>query len=189
MVHSAKSCAIGIGSNLTVMTFNPIDIIKASIIALDNMGIEVEAVSNFYQTPSFPKGSGPDFVNACLVIRSVLAPDALLEKLHFCEGQMSRKREQRWGARTLDLDLLFYGNTITPNLKTFERWRALPLEDQMVLAPQDLILPHPRLHERSFVLAPLMDICPTWQHPVLGLSVAELYSRLEPKELFDMKRL
>ena len=111
-------------------------------------------------------------------------------EITFCEEpNVARKREQRWGARTLDLDLLFYGDTITPNLKTFERWRALPLEDQMVLAPQELILPHPRLHERSFVLAPLMDICPTWQHPVLGLSVAELYSRLEPKEHFDMKRL
>lgn len=104
----------------------------------------------------------------------------MLSALHAVEDRLGRKREGRWGRRVIDLDLLACGDAVLPDLDTHAHWRNLPLEAQQRLAPDGLILPHPRLHERAFVLVPLADVAPDWRHPILGLSVKEMCDALAP---------
>ena len=186
---SSMSCLIGLGSNLQWGSLDPADIISLSIYSLTAYPNSVKKISRFFQTPAFPIGSGPNFVNAAIMIRTKLTPQEVLAVLHEIEQQNARLREKRWAARTLDLDLLSYGASVIPNSEEFRYWFDLPLDRQMKEIPDKLILPHPRLHQRSFVLSPVMDIAPDWVHPVLGLSVAELYAQLSKEERCELKPL
>ncbi|MBB3984296.1 2-amino-4-hydroxy-6-hydroxymethyldihydropteridine diphosphokinase [Sagittula marina] len=98
--------------------------------------------------------------------------------MHEIEADFGRARLQRWGSRTLDLDLLAVGDTILPDPETYDTWQRLTPQEQTCQTPDQLILPHPRLQDRAFVLVPLMDVAPTWQHPVLRQSTAELCAAL-----------
>ena len=98
------------------------------------------ARSSDYLTPPWGKEDQPPFINACIRIETPLAPHALLHVLLAVEAEHGRRRETLWGPRTLDLDLLAY--------------------DDVAMADAELILPHPRLHERAFVLVPLAEIAP-----------------------------
>ncbi|MGG7645123.1 2-amino-4-hydroxy-6-hydroxymethyldihydropteridine diphosphokinase [Rhodovulum sp. YNF3179] len=149
--------------------------------------VRVARESRYYHTPAFPPGSGPDFVNAAALLETTLAPDALLALLHRIEAGLGRERRVRWAERSADLDLLAWGDAVLPDRATFERWRALPLDVQMRKAPDELILPHPRLQERAFVLVPLADVAPDWRHPVLGRTVAEMVAALSPEARAEVR--
>lgn len=138
----------------------------------------IVSVSRFYRTPAFPPGSGPDFVNAALCIETGQSPADLLAGLHAIEAGAGRVRDARWGARTLDLDLLAVEDAVLPDAATLAEWMALPPERQGREAPSRLILPHPRLQDRGFVLIPLADICPDWRHPATGRSVRQMADAL-----------
>ncbi|WP_457629064.1 2-amino-4-hydroxy-6-hydroxymethyldihydropteridine diphosphokinase [Oceanithermus sp.] len=115
-------------------------------------------LSPVYETePVGPAGQGP-YLNAVLEGESAHAPRALLDALLAIERALGRVRDHRWGPRTLDLDLLDYGGR--------------------VLREPGLELPHPRLHERAFVLVPLADLQPDWRHPTLKRSARELLAQL-----------
>ncbi len=130
--------------------------------------------SRLYRTPAFPAGAGPDYVNSAAAFFSDDVPSVILSTLHEIEKEFGRERNQRWGQRTLDLDLIACGDRILPDVETFAHWRDLPLEQQKTSAPQQLILPHPRVQDRSFVLVPLAEVAPDWVHPHSGLSVVQM---------------
>ena len=155
----------------------------AALLRLAEHGLAIRAISRFFRTPCFPAGSGPDFVNAAVIVEFDGTPDELLAILHKIEVEFLRRRVTRWGARTLDLDLLSVGQMVLPDHDTYGHWRSLTLDEQMVLTPDRLILPHPRLQDRAFVLVPLRDIAPDWRHPVLDQTVREMCDALPADEI------
>lgn len=148
--------------------------------------VVLRRVSRFFRTPCFPAGAGPDYVNAAIEVQTDLPPQTLLARLHDVEARFARVRDQRWGMRTLDLDLIATGGQVLPDAAGFARWQRLALEAQMQQAPGQLILPHPRLQDRSFVLVPLADIAPDWHHPVLQKTVVEMLADLPAEQVAEV---
>ncbi len=181
---------VALGANLAGHMDSPSGQLDAAIREIDKAGLEVKRKSRLFRTPCFPPpGAGPDFVNAAIICESDLSPRAILKLLHGVEISMGRQRVQRWAARVLDLDLLAVGDQVLPDADTFRHWAGLELSAQMARAPEELILPHPRLHERGFVLVPLLDIAPDWRHPVLGKTVAQMHAALDPAQLHEISAL
>lgn len=180
---------IALGGNLPSEVGSPAKTLRAALAALEVVGADVQAVSRFYATPCFPAGAGPDYVNAAAQITFDATSAEMLEVLHRVEAQFGRERVQRWGRRTLDLDLIAHGAEVLPNLATFAEWRSLAPDAQMERTPDVLILPHPRMHERPFVLIPLADIAPDWRHPVLGRTVGEMVQELPPDAVREVVAL
>jgi 2-amino-4-hydroxy-6-hydroxymethyldihydropteridine diphosphokinase len=145
-----QQAAIGLGSNLgnSVATLE-----SALTILAQTPGIQVLAHSPWYRTQPIGPPQ-PDFCNGCAILAVQLTPQALLAVLLSIEAQLGRVREQHWGPRTLDLDLLLF--------------------DQFILDVPTLQLPHPRLQERAFVLVPLADIAPDWIEPRSQRTIAML---------------
>jgi 2-amino-4-hydroxy-6-hydroxymethyldihydropteridine diphosphokinase len=153
---------IGIGANLPHPVHGaPRHTCEAALAALERAGVRVVARSPWYATAPVPRSDQPDFINGVARVATALSPEALLGLMHRIEAEFGRVRGAANAARTLDLDLLAYGG---------ER-RA---------GPTGPILPHPRLHERAFVLLPLRDVAPDWRHPASGRAVAELIAALAP---------
>lgn len=151
-------------------------------------GISVERVSRWYRTPAWPPGSGADFINGAAVLGCEQAPSELLARLHDVEHQLGRTRQVRWGPRVCDIDLLGMGELVLPDRATVAQWMALS-PDAATETPGQLLLPHPRLHERAFVLVPLLDVAPEWRHPVLGRTVAEMHAAVPPERLAEVVRI
>ena len=170
---------IGIGANLHTSVGNPARTLVVALGLLAKEGLGLRAVSRFYRSPAFPAGSGPDYVNACAVLSGPNDPETVLAALHRVEARLGRQRSARWAARGIDLDLLALGEAILPDAQTQAHWRNLPFARQMTETPERLILPHPRLTDRAFVLIPLAEIAPAWRHPTTGETVAEMANRLD----------
>lgn len=169
---------IALGSNLASTTGSPREILEIALKLLADSGCEVTALARWRRTPAFPPGSGPFFVNGAARVRSALDPEALLALFHDVEARLGRVRARRWGPRVCDIDLIASGDLILPDVAELRRLMALGAAAGDAPPPAGLVLPHPRMHERAFVLAPLADIAPDWRHPVTGKSVREMLAAL-----------
>jgi len=174
---------LALGSNASGDQTSNSLLLNQAAAAIKHERITTLRLSRFYRTPAFPAGAGPDFVNACVVAESPLDPQGVLDAVHRVEAAMGRVRDRRWGQRVIDIDLLASGDRVLPDRDTVLRWMALPPADQQRLAPEELLVPHPRLHQRGFVLRPLADVAPDWVHPLTGQSVRAMLAALDPAEI------
>lgn len=180
---------LALGANLRSPVGGPEGTIAASLEMLENEGAAIRVTSPFYSTPAFPAGNGPDYVNASVLVNAPWSADQALAICHKIEAEMGRERVQRWGQRSLDIDLIAIGQMVLPDADTQAIWRQLPLDAQMRKTPDQLILPHPRLQDRAFVLVPMADVAPDWVHPLLGRSVMQMRDALDPADLAAVKPL
>jgi 2-amino-4-hydroxy-6-hydroxymethyldihydropteridine diphosphokinase len=150
---------IGVGSNMPGPWGTPEATVAQVPLELGRGPVRVIRASQPVRTTPFGMTDQPPFTNAALAIETDLPPAALLLHLQAMERRAGRHREIRWGPRTLDLDLLDY--------------RGLVLAE-----PSGLVLPHPGIAERPFVLVPIMQIAPEWRHPVTGLTAAEMLAKV-----------
>jgi 2-amino-4-hydroxy-6-hydroxymethyldihydropteridine diphosphokinase len=162
-VTPTARCLVALGSNLGDRLAN----LQAGLREIaDADGVDVVAVSPIYETAPVggPDGQGP-YLNAALAADVAIDAESLLGMLHRIEEGRERSRDVYWGPRTLDLDLLVHGNLVvdTPTLQ----------------------VPHPRMHERRFVMVPVCDIAPDLVHPTLGRTMRDLLADLpaDPGEL------
>jgi 2-amino-4-hydroxy-6-hydroxymethyldihydropteridine diphosphokinase len=150
---------IGIGGNLDSPQFGPPrNTLEAALAALEAAGIGVAARSGWYQSEPIPLSDQPWFVNAVASLATRLAASELLAVLQTIETRFGRVRGEPNAARVIDLDLLDYHGQI--------------------IESASLVLPHPRLHRRRFVLVPLAEIAPDWRHPRFRVSAERLLAQL-----------
>ena len=158
---------IGIGANLDSRDCGaPISTCTAALGALGAMAVTVVRRSRWYRSVPIPVSDQPPFVNGVIEVTTKHDPKELLLVLHAVEAEFGRKRGVTNAARVLDLDLLTYNNEIRGS-------------------DADVRLPHPRMHERAFVLKPLVELAPHWSHPILGLSVSELLARIPAGQIAE----
>lgn len=123
---------------------------------------EIVEVSSLYETEPVGKEDQPNFINCAVQIRTELSPHQLLTKLNMIEETLGRVRDEKWGPRTIDLDIIFY--------------------NELVINDSDLTIPHPRAHLRRFVLDPIYEISPDYLHPMLNQTVSVLIKECKDKK-------
>ena len=174
------SAVIALGANLPSSAGLPEATLRRAALRIAARVGPVVAASHAYATPCFPPGAGPDFVNGVVVCATTLPPEAVLAELHGIEAAFGRVRSARWAGRSLDLDLIGHGGAVLPDAAGYARWRDLAPEAQAREAPAELILPHPRIADRAFVLVPLAEAMPDWVHPVTGVTARAMCAALDP---------
>jgi len=157
---------IALGANLPSGIGTPLQTLNAAVKALEAKGVKVVRQSRWYKSEPVPVSSQDWYINGVISVETDLEPEALLVLLHEIEDQFGRERGERNAARVLDLDLVAYGRLVRSGLG----------------APE---VPHPRMHDRAFVLLPMVDIAPDWLHPVTGTPLAELVQAIPDDQIAE----
>jgi 2-amino-4-hydroxy-6-hydroxymethyldihydropteridine diphosphokinase len=145
---------VALGGNLAAGYPTSEALLEAALARLPSAGLDVLARSRWWRSAAWPDPSAPEFRNGVVLVRSAGGPEATLSALLGLEAEFLRRRGGRNAPRTLDLDLIAYGREVRDG--------------------PGLVLPHPRAHERLFVMGPLAEIAPAWRHPTLGRTAADL---------------
>lgn len=145
---------MALGGNLAGDYASSEALLEAALVRFPAAGLRLLRRSAWWRSAAWPDPQGPEYRNGVALVEAAAGPEAVLAGLLGIEAAFNRRREQRNAPRTLDLDLIAYG--------------------RRVLATPVLTLPHPRAHERLFVMGPLAEIAPAWRHPVFGRTAAEL---------------
>jgi 2-amino-4-hydroxy-6-hydroxymethyldihydropteridine diphosphokinase len=153
----AITAYLALGANLGDRERN----IRCALAALaDTEGISITGISSLLENPAVGgPADGPPFLNAAAEVKTTLGSHALLHRIMEIEQQMGRIRRRKWEPRIIDIDLLLYGDQI--------------------ISSQELVIPHPLMHERRFVLEPLAEIAPEAVHPILQMTIAGLLQNLD----------
>ena len=162
---------LNIGSNLNSIHGSRFDNISIAIQLLIKAKIQIEKISNFYETPSYPNRKLPKFLNIGILANYSENHFDLLKKINLIEKKIGRKKTKKNEPRVVDIDIIdFHGKIRNKNSK-------------------NLILPHPRSHLRNFVLYPILQIDPNWSHPILKKNVQFLINNLSQKSRIEITRL
>ena len=162
---------VALGANLpTARHGSPAEGLDAALTVLAEHGVRPVARSRWYRSAPVPPAEGPWFVNGVVRVETTLSPVPLMARLLAVEAAFGRTRSVAGAARPLDLDLLDYGGQV--------------IHHDGGDGPA-LVLPHPRLAERAFVLAPLIEVAPDWRHPVTSASVASLLAAVADQQALE----
>jgi 2-amino-4-hydroxy-6-hydroxymethyldihydropteridine diphosphokinase len=148
---------VALGSNLAGDHASPEELLEAALSFFSKAGLPVLRRSCWWRSSSWPDPSGNEYRNGVAIVEATITPEETIRRLLEIEGRFGRTRDARNADRTLDLDLIDHGGS--------------------VMHSPGLTLPHPRAHERLFVMGPLAEIAPDWRHPVLGLTASDLAAR------------
>ena len=154
---------IALGSNIDGRWGSPHQAVMRALVELNQFPLKLRKSSSLIITKPYGVLNQPDFVNAVAVVETALSPEALMAKLHAIERAAGRRRRKRWGPRCLDLDLLdYHGLTRSGARNTLKPLR----------------LPHPGIADRKFVLAPILEVAPTWRHPINHQTASDMLKKL-----------
>ena len=159
----AKIAYLSIGSNLGNKKIN----IELSKYKLNSKDIEIVKVSNSFESLSWPNKKNPKFINVIIKIKTVLSPQKLMNKCLDIEKSLGRYRSKKNEPRTCDIDIIDYDNKI--------------------INKKNLILPHPKMHKRNFVLLPFFEINKTWSHPIKKINIKKLIKSIKTEDLMSIK--
>jgi len=154
---------LGLGGNQGEV----IETLKKACVMIESFIGSIKMKSSYYQTEAWGRKDQPDFVNQIIVLNTFIEPSGVLEKSLFIEKTLGRQRNEKWGGRVIDIDIISYGN--------------------IVVDTEPLKLPHPYLSQRNFVLYPLEEIYPDWTHPITKKKAFEL--KLECKDKLKVTKL
>ena len=163
---------LGLGSNLSSSFGDRFKNIDLAISYLELYKIKIIRKSSFYETPSYPDIKNPKFINIVVEVSTYLSPEDLASVLIFIEEKLERKRIKKNEPRTCDIDIIDYDQKIIRNNNN-----------------QNLTLPHPKMHVRTFVLLPLFEITQQWMHPEKKIEIKKLINSLNIKDLRTIKQI
>ena len=160
---------LNIGSNLPSKEGGrKINILKA-INHLKKLKLNIIKISSFYETPSYPNNADPKFINLCVKLESNLKASVLINEIKKIEKKLGRSRIERNEPRTCDIDIIDFNGKIIKN--------------------NELVVPHPRLHLRNFVIYPLKEIEPNWSHPIFNKKIDSFFQELDKNSHNEITRL
>jgi 2-amino-4-hydroxy-6-hydroxymethyldihydropteridine diphosphokinase len=161
---------IGLGANIPSIYGAPLQSVQWAIKQLKMENIQVVTHSDWYGTRAMGQEGQRDYINGVALLETSLPPRTLLRVLQRIEQKSGRQRGKIWGERSLDLDIISYGDV---TLEWHKPWKFSPQKRKR------LILPHPEAHKRPFVMKPLQDIASNWKHPIYGKSARQIWQGLK----------
>lgn len=148
-----EAVIVALGCNLAGAYTSREALLEAALVALPREGLEVIARSGWWRSDAWPDPDGPEYLNGVTLVRTALSPAEALAALHRIEARFGRARGETNAARTLDLDLVSHGRSVLDGA---------------------IVVPHPRAHQRLFVMGPLAEVAPNWTHPVNARTALQL---------------